>query len=347
MIKKSDKLIVYAEGLFASDSAKTALGVIRYGEAEVVCVVDSVNAGKVVSDIYPSLPSIPIFSSIDEAKNNIPLANILLIGIAPAGGIFPPEWFKDIKKAISLKLNIVNGLHDFLLSVPELRNLAVENDVYIWDVRNWNKQNLVAKAKLLNYPNNIVLTVGTDASIGKMTTSLELLKSARKKKLSSDFFATGQTGMMISGNGIPVDALIIDFAQGEVEQGIINLIQDDQSKIVFVEGQGAIFHPAWSSVTLSLLHGALPQKMILCHNPLRKSYKGMDHHIESVQENIYAYESISHPLRKSKVVGVSLNTFGMDNVRAQNEIQKLEDALNLPVEDPVRSGADKLLEFCL
>ncbi len=343
MLTNRNKVIIYAQDCFGGESAKTGIGFIRYGLCETVGIVDRKLAGKTTQDVIFNLPKIPIFESIESAKKERPDADVLLIGIAPAGGKLPTEWISDIKKAIGLNLNIVNGLHDFLENIPQIKELANKQKVFIWDVRKFRGELTLANALLLDVPMQVVLTVGTDGAIGKMTVSLELTKAAQKNKYSAEFVATGQTGMMISGNGIPIDAIVGDFMAGAIEQQLLK-ISKKKCDFAFVEGQGSILHPGWSGVTLALYHGSLPHKLILCHKAGSKYLKNTKIEIESLSQYIKAYEEISLPVRKAKVVGVGLNTSGLRPEEASSAIKKVEDETGLPADDVVRNGGDKL--FC-
>lgn len=346
MLKADHKVIIYAQDRFSTNYAKTAIGFIKYAIPKTLCVVDRKLIGKYVSDIFPGFPEIPIVESIETAKRKFPSSDVLLIGIAPAGGRLPPEWIGELNKALDLKLNIVNGLHDFLWDIDLLRHKAESNSLFIWDVRNTKKKFNIANARVMDYSGEIVLTVGTDAAIGKMTVALELTKSAKKRNLKAKFIATGQTGMMISGEGVPIDAITGDFMAGAVEEEVIRAL-NEHNQIVFVEGQGSILHPGWSGVTLGLLHGSLPHKMILCHKALRKSLKDTKVKIESLRQFIEVYEYVSLPLRKAKVVGIALNTVDLTSNEALNEIRKTEEETGLVTDDVIRFSGDKLLEACL
>lgn len=347
MLTKNHKVIIYAQDEFAGENAKTGIGFIRYGLAKTVAIVDRKLAGKKANDIYSDLSDVPIYDSVESVKKDIPDADVLLIGIATSGGAFPLEWIPDIKKSIDLKINIVNGLHDFLCDISEINSLAKEKNVFIWDVRKSVEKFKIANTKILDYPNTeVILTVGTDGAIGKMTVSLELTKAAIKYGKKAKFIATGQTGMMIAGEGIPLDAIVADFMAGAVEKEVVKGACEGNG-MLFVEGQGSILHPGWSGVTLSLLHGAVPNKLILCHRAKREYIKNTSVKIESLNQFIKVYEDISLPVRKSKVVGVGLNTFGLSEKEALVEIKKSEDETGLPADDVIRFGGEKLLKACL
>ncbi len=346
MLTVKNKVIIYAQDSFGGENAKTGIGFISYGLCETVAVVDRKLAGQTVKNVIGYLNPIPIFKSVEEAKNSFPQADVLLIGIAPSGGRFPPDWLDDIKRAIDLKLNIVNGLHDFLCNIPEVKSLSEKNKVYIWDVRKPRNDYPIANARLLDYPMEIVLMVGTDAAIGKMTVALELDKLATKLGKKSKFIATGQTGMMISGSGIPIDAIVGDFMAGAIEEELIKAANENVD-ISFVEGQGSILHPGWSGVTLALLHGSLPHKLILCHKIGRKYLKNTKIPIESINKVISIYENMTLSVRAAKVVGIALNAFGYSNDEASLEIKKIESETGLSVDDVIKFGGEKLLKACL
>lgn len=346
MLTKKNKVIIYAQDLFAGESAKTAIGFIRYGLCKTVGIIDKNLSGKFANEVLSDLPKIPIFDSLETAKQKRSDADVLLIGIATVGGEFPKNWIPDIKKAMQLKVNIVNGLHDYLSDIEELKVLSKKENVFIWDARKTNNNYQVANARLLDHPIEIVLTVGTDGAIGKMTVALELTKSAKKIGKNPKFIATGQTGMMISGEGIPIDAIKGDFMAGAVEGELIRASKEKYD-IAFVEGQGSILHPGWAGVTLALLHGSLPHKLILCHKAGRKYLKNTKVKIESLKQFIDIYEYLSLPMRKAKVVGIGLNTLGMDEKETKDAIKRAEDETSLPCDDVIKHGGDKLLKACL
>lgn len=346
MLTSKSKVIIYAQDAFEGESAKTAFGFIRYGLCETVAIVDRKLKGKKASFVNKSFLPIPIYESIEEAKNKHANADTLLIGIAPAGGKFPIDWLPDIKKALELRLNIVNGLHDFISDNKEIKEIADKNKLFIWDVRKKDAKYKVANAKLLNYDTPVVLTVGTDAAIGKMTVAVELANFACSQGMKAKFIATGQTGMMISGSGIPIDAITGDFMAGAIEEEVLLAVKN-KSEIIFVEGQGSILHPGWSGVTLALLHGALPHKLILCHKAGRKYLKDTKVKIDSLNQFIDIYENISLPLRKAKVVGIALNTSSLNSEETCNIISEVENKTGLPADDLLKNSAEKLLKACL
>ncbi|WP_207229311.1 DUF1611 domain-containing protein [Ktedonosporobacter rubrisoli] len=270
----------------------------------------------------------------------------LLIGIAPMGGALPETWRWQILAAIEAGLDIISGLHVFLSEDPELSVAAAKRGVKIWDVRRPPEQKRVAQFVPHRAGSHTVLMVGSDCSTGKMTVALELDKAAQKRGLSSAFLATGQTGIMISNRGLPADRLISDFIAGMVEEMTLDLAE--KHDWVFVEGQGALNHPGYAPVTLGLVHGSNPDAMIFCHVAGTTCIDGLEHvKFPSLQRLIEINEeaiSWIRPDRSCKVAGISLVTYNLTEEQAHDEIKRIEDEMGLPTTDPIRFGADKLLD---
>src|SRR5579872_2133204 len=236
------RIAILAEGLFEWHYGKTATGVIRYGKDPVVAVIDSTKAGQDVAQALGGAPfgqDIPVVRDIHEALAFRP--DTLLIGIAPMGGALPDAWRWQLLTAIDAGLDIISGLHFFLSDDPELRAAAERKGVTIWDVRRPPDKNRVAQFLPHRQGSHTVLMVGSDCATGKMTVALELDREAQRRGLNSSFLATGQTGIMISGNGLPADRLISDFIAGLVEEMVLDFTNEHDW--VFVEGQGALNHP--------------------------------------------------------------------------------------------------------
>lgn len=333
------RLAIYAEGEFGK-SSKTAEGVIRYGKNPVAAIIDSHATGKTVESVIGIAADIPIVSSIEEAMKHKPDA--LLLGSAWHGGHLPPQWRPDILKAIECKLDVINGLHDFLADDPEISAAAKQHGCKLLDVRKPPEVLPVACGRALEAQSFIVLTVGTDCSVGKMTVSLELVRSADKRGKTSAFVATGQTGIMIEGRGIAIDRVIGDFMAGATEQMVVQAAPGND--FVFVEGQGSIVHPGFSGVTMALLHGSCPHAMVLVHNPSRSHMKDTPFEMTSYERLIHLYEDLAAARRPSKVVAIALNTRRMTEAEAQAAIRQAEQETGLPATDAVRYGADKLFD---
>jgi uncharacterized NAD-dependent epimerase/dehydratase family protein len=338
-----------AEGLFEWHYGKTATGVIRYGQDPVVAVIDSTKVGQDVSHALdaPIGVGIPIVQDIREALHHQP--DTLLIGIAPKGGALPAAWRWQLFTAIEAGLNIVSGLHFFLSDDPELRAAAEKRGVTIWDVRRAPDRQRVSEYLPHRPGSHTVLMVGSDCATGKMSTALEINQEALKRGLNSAFIATGQTGIMISNDGLPVDRLIVDFTAGLVEEMVLRFAENHDW--VFVEGQGALNHPGYSPVTLGLIHGSMPDAMIFCHKVGTTAIEGYDNcPFPPIKRMIQMNEDMINWLRPNKpckVVGISLVTQGLNDEQAREAVRQLEDDMGLPTTDVWRFGAGRLLDALL
>lgn len=344
-ISANARLALYAEGEFGKGRSKTAEGVMRYGQNPIAAVIDSTAAGKTIKETVGIDCPAPIVASIQDSLAYKP--NVLLLGTATTGGRLPDSWRADIILAIKNGLDIVNGLHDFLEDDPEIKAAASAHGKLLLDVRKAPEDLPIASGLAKKVKGFTVLTVGSDVSIGKMTTSLELLKSAEKRNLKAEFVATGQTGIMVTGGkGIAIDRVIGDFMAGAAEQMV--LAADESCELIFVEGQGSLAHPGFSGVTLSLLHGSCPKAMILCHQPSRKLIGRLpDFPILDLNRMIALNETMAALMQPAKVVGIALNTNGLNEADARQAILAIEKETGLPCIDPVRYGSDVLIDAIL
>jgi uncharacterized NAD-dependent epimerase/dehydratase family protein len=270
-----------------------------------------------------------------------------MIGIAPIGGRLPEAWRGEVLQAMRAGLNVVSGLHHFLSDDPELAAAAREHHVMISDVRRPPDDLAMRIGQGLPHRSgsHVVYFCGTDCNVGKMTTAIELDRTARDRGISSVFAPTGQTGIMISGIGIPADRFISDFLAGGTEGMVVPLAE--QYDWVFVEGQGSLIHPAYSPVTLGLIHGSAPDLLVLCHQARRTHIHDYDVVIPPLAEMRRIYESAAGWLKPAPVVALALNTFGLSEDEAHAEIEAAQAELGLPVSDPVRFGAASLLDALL
>jgi uncharacterized NAD-dependent epimerase/dehydratase family protein len=331
---------VLTPGSFTTN-AKTAHGVIRYCAKAVVAVIDPALAGRNIREVLPHLNSdAPIVGSVHNALKYAPTA--LLIGTAPAGGKLPPEWRAEILEAIRAKLEIVSGLHDFISDDAEFAAAAAQSGSTIFDVRKPPVVPLFSGA-VYDVAAPVLLTVGNDCAVGKMTTSLEIVEAARKRNTKAIFVPTGQTGIMIAGWGIAVDRVIADFAAGAAEQLVLEAARS-QPDLIVVEGQGAINHPAFAAVTIALIFGAAPDALLLVCNPQLKMIDDYTTPILCYTELVRMYESLAGTVKPAPVVGIALNTGGMSEDGARLEIEKATRETGLPADDVVRFGAEKLYD---
>jgi uncharacterized NAD-dependent epimerase/dehydratase family protein len=333
------RLLILAEGFSADPHyGKTMRGVLRYRPEEVVAILDSARAGELREGV-------PVVGDVDAALAFGP--TVALVGVATQGGRFPPAWRELLKACIRHGLGIENGLHEFLEDDRELRDLADRFRVRLRDLRRPPDGIGVPSGANLAVPARIVLTVGSDCAIGKMTVSLELDREAQRRGIRSRFVPTGQTGIAIAGWGISVDAVVADFIAGAAERLVVEG-HERGGELLFVEGQGAIAHPAYAGVTLGLLHGAVPHVLVLCHRAGRVEVEGYPGHpLLPLTELIDLHQRVSLPLRRPTVACVALNTAGLSDVTARAAIAEAVAETGLPADDPVRFGANRLLDAVL
>lgn len=317
---------------------KTARGIVHYGLTPTVALVDSTRAGDVQDGI-------PIVGSIEDARPLDPTTAI--VGVATAGGRFPPKWRELLKSCIANGLDVENGLHQFIADDPELAELAERRGVELRDLRRPPAGLNVPTGDNLRVPARIVLTVGSDCAIGKMTVALELDRAARARGLASVFVPTGQTGMAIAGWGIAIDAVVADFIAGASERLVVEA-RERGGDLLFVEGQGSVTHPAYSGVTLGLVHGAAPHLFVLCHRAGSTDHEGFEGHpLTPLPELVDLHERISLRARPAKVAAVALNTRDLDDEAARSAVAAAAAETGLVADDPVRFGPDRLLDAVL
>jgi D-glutamate N-acetyltransferase len=317
---------------------KTARGIIHYGLTPVVALLDSTRAGEVQDGI-------PIVGSVDEALRLGPTTAV--VGVATAGGRFPPKWRELLKSCIGGGLDVENGLHQFVSDDPELAELARRHGVELRDLRRPPEGLNVPTGANLRVPARVVLTVGSDCAIGKMTVALELDRAARERGIASIFVPTGQTGMAIAGWGLSVDAVVSDFVAGAAERLVVEGAERG-GELLMVEGQGAITHPAYSGVTLGLIHGSVPHAFVLCHLAGSTEHEGFPGHpLTSLPELVDLHERISLRARPAKVAAIAVNTRGLDEGAARAAVAEAAAATGLPADDPVRFGPARLLDAVL
>lgn len=335
------RYLVLAEGQFGPMTSKTANGCIRYSPERVAAVLDSRHAGQTAGQVIGYGGGIPVVATVEEGLRLAP--NALLIGIAPTGGKFPEAWRSIMRAAISSGLEIWSGLHSFISEDPEFAALATQHGVAIHDLRKPPADLPVAAGRVREVASTVILTVGTDCNIGKMTASLQLRDGLRKRNRSVAFAGTGQTGILIEGWGISVDAVIADFIAGASER--LTLDAAKIAEIVMVEGQGSLVHPGYSGVTYGLMQGSLPHAMIMCAQPSRTAINNNPWvTIPPLPDFIALHERILEPLRPSKTIAVALNTYDLSEQAARAAIARTEDETGLPATDPVRFDPAPLVD---
>lgn len=277
--------------------------------------------------------------SIDEAI--AAGARTLVVGVANRGGRISDSWNAAFEQALEAGLDVASGLHNLLTDNPRLVELAEKHGQSLFDVRIPQQQFPIANG--VKRTGKRCLAVGTDCSIGKMYTAIAMEKVMRERGMKASFRATGQTGILITGGGIPLDAIVADFMAGSVEW----LTPDnDPDHWDLIEGQGSIFHASYSGVTLALIHGGAPDALVLCHEPTRTHMRGLPDYalpsLELLRDTTLSLARFVNP--DCKVVGISINTSALSEDEALACMQSIETRMQLPTIDPFRHGAHRLVD---
>ncbi len=281
------------------------------------------------------LPDMTLAEAVEKG------AKTLVVGVANRGGVISPAWSAVLKEALLHGLDLAAGLHARLADVPELTANAMAHHRRIHDVRVPPRSYPIADGRRRS--GKRCLAVGTDCSIGKMYTALAMERAMREAGRAASFRATGQTGILITGEGVPLDAVVADFMAGSIEW----LTPDnDPDHWDLIEGQGSLFHASYSGVTLALIHGGQPDALILCHEPTRSHMRGLpDYKLPSLEElrdlSLQMARIVNPDVR---VTGVSINTAAMHEEAALEYLEAIEKRLGLPTVDPYRQGAARLVE---
>jgi uncharacterized NAD-dependent epimerase/dehydratase family protein len=333
----SRRIIILTQGHTEPHAGKTAACIIRYKGEEVVALLDGTQVGKTSGDLL-GVGRIPVVGKLDDA----PEANTLLLGIAPPGGKIPPPWRSIILDAITRrKMNVVSGLHDFLNDDPEFSTAAKEAGVTLQDIRK-NTEKTIARRQGLRPDCLRVHAVGHDCSIGKMVVSVEVTNGLKKRGHDAKFIATGQTGIMVEGDGLPIDCIVADFVSGAAEKMVL---ANQHHEILVVEGQGSLVHPSYSGVTLSLLHGCAPQALLLCYEIGRETVTGVESvKIPPLAEIKRVFEVMSNIHQPCKIIGIGINSRRVSAAEAAKERERVKAEFGLPACDVIRDGPDELVD---
>jgi len=314
--------------------AKTAFGLRDWARER--CTGEYATGATVSTGLPPMTPA--------EARANG--AQALVIGVANKGGVIDPSWLPALVEALDAGLDIVSGMHARLADVPALAEAAKRNGRRLIDVRTPPARLAVGTG--IKRPGKRLLTVGTDCALGKKYAALAIARAFSQRGVDADFRATGQTGIMIAGGGVPMDAVVSDFEAGAAE-ALSPAAAPDHWDVI--EGQGSLFHPAYAAVSLGLLHGSQPDAFVVCHDPSRTTMLGLPHlampTLEEVAELTIRLGSRTNP--HIRWAGVALNTSAYDEAEADAIIQQEAQRIGLPVADPVRGGTtfDTLVQACL
>ena len=314
-------------------SVKTSRGVAAFRGQDCV--------GEFRHDDCPLTLGLPRMAMAEAASAG---ARTLILGIAGAGGKVGADLIEDAAAALEAGLNVASGLHERLRDQPRLAELAAARGLELFDVRDPPAGLVVGKGN--PRPGNRLLTIGTDCSVGKMYATLALTEALRQRGVAADFRATGQTGILIAGEGVAVDAVVADFISGAIEQ--LAPGRDDDGWDL-IEGQGSLFHPSFAGVSLGLLHGAQAEALVLCHEPGRAHMRGIPGRpvpelADCLERNLEAARLTSPDVRAA---GICLNTSAMDAETAQRLCSVIEVQMGLPCTDPVRFGVESIIDQIL
>lgn len=336
----SRRIVILTEGFTNPHVGKTARNLIMYKPEEVVAVLDKFEAGKFAEELLGVGKNVPVVESLDEALS----ADTLLIGVATPGGKIPFSYKMIILEAISKGMNIISGLHQFLSDDKDINDAAKLKKVKLIDIRK-NIHREVSHRKNINDTCLRIQTVGNDCSLGKMIVSMEVNEELKRRGYKSNFAATGQTSIIIEGKGIPIDAVVGDYINGAAEK----LVLDNQdADFLMIEGQGSLVHPRYSSVTLGLLHGAIPHGLIMCYEMGREYIVNMDGvKIPNMEKILELYETSANIMHPCKIIGFGLNSRKHTAAEAEEEIARMEEKFGLPTCDVLRNGPNKLVEAVL
>ncbi|MEO1497143.1 MAG: DUF1611 domain-containing protein [Planctomycetota bacterium] len=331
------RIVILTEGKTDPLTAKTANVLLRYRRDDVVALLDSTQAGKHAGELLGVGGDTPIVASLDDVDS----PDTLLIGVATAGGKIPAEWRQLCLDAVGRGMSLVSGMHQFLSDDPEIVAAAEKAGVAVHDVRKNNEREVATRLGIREEATRI-LTVGQDCSVGKMVAALEIARGLQGDGVDAKFVATGQTGIMVEGDGLPIDCVVSDFVNGAVE----NLVRANQHHDVMVfEGQATITHPRFSAVSAGLLHGANPHGLILCYEVGRTHIRGMDHlELPPLRSVAEAYEHLAAFGHPAKIIGVAMNSRRVSADEAEAERERVRAEYGVPVADPIRHGPGELCD---
>ncbi|MFZ9270756.1 MAG: DUF1611 domain-containing protein [Prochlorococcaceae cyanobacterium] len=358
-ITAQQPVVLLLHGGTTNLSGKTGLAMLRYSRNPVVAVVDPEQAGHSLLTLCGIDHPAPVVASLQAALIHAP--QVAVIGLAPSGGQLPEAVRLDVTAALSAGLSVANGLHSLLGADPELAAL-LQPGRWIWDLRQEPSGLRVAAGRAAALTCRRLLAVGSDMAVGKMSACLELHAEARRRGLDARFVGTGQAGILISGGGVALDAVRVDYAAGAVEAAVLEAAAGERSGLgpagssswILVEGQGSLAHPG-STATLPLIRGSQPTDLLLVHRAGQRHIKGLeDLPIPPLPQLIAAAEALAALARPAsdrraapRVRAVALNTGLLDADAAARAIAETAASTGLPCSDPVRQGAAGLLDALL
>jgi uncharacterized NAD-dependent epimerase/dehydratase family protein len=350
MLTADAPLVLLQHGGLDNLSGKTGLAMLRYRRGPIVAVIDPAHAGADLQAITGIPLAVPVVADMASALAFGPA--VAVVGLAPSGGRLPPEMRADVVTALRSGLSLASGLHSRLADDPEFAAIPLVSGQWIWDLRHEPADLEVASARCAQLPCRRLLAVGSDMAVGKMSACLELQAAAQRRGLDARFVGTGQAGILISGQGVALDAVRVDYAAGAVEAAVLTAAAGAGPEVfILVEGQGSLAHPG-STATLPLLRGSQPTDLLLVHRAAQTHVRtrpgAAPVAIPPLPELIQACEALAALGRpdglRPRVGAIALNTALLDEQAAEAEAQRIAAATGLPVVDPVRQGGERLLE---
>ena len=351
MLADQDPVVLLQHAGLNSLTGKTGLAMLRHRRGPIVAVIDPDHAGQCLETVTGISRSVPVVKDLAEALPFRP--SVAVVGLAPSGGVLPEALRSDVLQALKAGLSVASGLHTHLADDPEL-SAAVQPGRWIWDLRCEPKGLRVAQARAAALPCKRVLAVGTDMAVGKMSACLAVHEAALRAGVCSAFVGTGQAGILISGSGVPLDAVRVDYAAGAVEAAVMDAASTlPDTGLVLVEGQGSLCHPG-STATLPLLRGSQPTALLLVH----RAQQSCIHRLPEIAlpplgdliQLCEGLASIGRPQDAGpppRVRAVALNTAHLSDAECERSSAELSETLSLPCVDPIRQGADALLKALL
>ena len=338
-MSQKKKIVILSHGAFNYIKNKTGNMLIRYRTEEVLAVLDRTKSGITAYDELGYGENIPVLDNFDDCIDFKP--DTLVIGNASQGGFISDEYRVEVIKAIEFGCDIISGMHHFINDDEEFVQLAERFNVSLFDLRRPPDPPNFPKGSWHKRKIPVLLIVGTDCDTGKMTTAWEVSERLKSKNRKVEFIGTGQTGILLSGAGVPIDAVKADFMAGEIED-MIDKVPDD-TELIIVEGQGALTNQYYAGVTLGLLHGAMPDYMLMTHDPAR-DLDVTDYPMASMKLVMDMHLDLMGNFKESKFIGINLLTFALSDEEAKKEIDKVKNEYGIPTTDLIRYGSNDLIE---
>ena len=338
-MSQKKKIVILSHGAFNYIKNKTGNMLIRYRTDEVIALLDRTKSGMTANDELGYGGNIPVLDNFDACIDLEP--DTLVIGNASQGGFISDDYRAEVIKAIEFGCDIISGMHHFINDDVEFVQLAEKHNVSLFDLRRPPDPPNFPKGSWHKRKIPVLLIVGTDCDTGKMTTAWEVSERLKSRGRKVEFIGTGQTGILLSGAGVPIDAVKADFMAGEIEH-LIDKVSED-TELIIVEGQGALTNQYYAGVTLGLLHGAMPDYMLMTHDPARE-LDVTDYPMATMRLVMDMHLDLMSNFKKSKFIGINLLTFKLSDEDAKKEIDKVKEEYSMATTDLIRYGSNELIE---